>query len=157
MEMSAAKPIANAQNVMQLEHPKLGVIAYSADDIFFFPQGLLGYERQKHYILVEREEHQPFLWMLNTEDTNLNFLIIDPQVFYPEYEPNISKRDLNELQIDNPQSLFMYIIITLDQDIHKSTGNLSAPILLNMTKRIGKQLVLLDDKYSTKYPIHKPE
>lgn len=35
MEMSAAKPIANAQNVMQLEHPKLGVIAYSADDIFF--------------------------------------------------------------------------------------------------------------------------
>lgn len=41
MEMSAAKPIANAQNVMQLEHPKLGVIAYSADDIFFFHRDCL--------------------------------------------------------------------------------------------------------------------
>lgn len=157
MEMSAAKSIASANKPLQINHPKLGNVAYSEDDIFFFPQGLLGYERKKHYILVEREEYSPIVWMLNTDDVGLNFLVINPLFFLQNYDPNISKRDLNELQIDSPQSLYMYVIITLDQDIQNSTGNLSAPILLNMTKRIGKQLVLLDDKYSTKYPIHKTE
>ena len=157
MEVSAVKPIAEATKTMQISHPKLGVINYSEDEVIFFPQGLLGFERKKYYILVERDAYKPFIWMLNIDEPCLNFLMIEPLYFMPDYQPNISKRELNELQIDNPQSLRMYVIITLDDDIHKSTGNLSAPILLNPKKKIGKQLVLLDDKYSTKYPIHKSE
>jgi flagellar assembly factor FliW len=151
------KSVANTNDMLQIEHPKLGMISYTEDDLIFFPQGLLGFEKKKRYILVEREDYDPFVWLLNIDHVGLSFLIVNPRLFLPEYRPNISKRELNELQIDNPQSLHMYVIVTLDQDIFKSTGNLSGPILLNLSKRIGKQLVLLDDKYSTKHPIFKPE
>ena len=73
--------------------------------------------------------------------------------FCPDYAPNISKRDLNELLVENPQSLEMYSIVTMNQDPLISTANLSGPILVNQNKKIGKQLVLLDDRYSTKHRI----
>lgn len=159
MVMTAAKlkSVANTNDVLQIEHPKLGMVSYTEDDMIFFPQGLLGFERKKNYILREHEDNNPFAWLLSTDHKGLSFLIVNPLLFLPEYRPNISKRELNELQIDSPQSLHMYVIVTLDQDIYRSTGNLSGPILLNLSKRIGKQLVLLDDKYSTKHPILKPE
>lgn len=159
MAMTAVrlKPVSNPGETFEIEHHKLGFVRYTKEDMIFFPQGLLGFEKKKHYILVEREEFHPFVWMLSTDEPGLSFLMVNPLIFLPDYSPNISKRELNELQIDSPQSLQMYVIVTLNKDMYKTTGNLSGPILLNISKRIGKQLVLLDDKYSTKHPIIKPE
>jgi len=135
------------------QHSSLGEISYKKDDLLTFPQGLLGFEKKKRYILVEREACHPFQWMLCPDDANVGFLVVNPLIFQPDYSPNISRRELKELEIDNPQSLSMYVIITLKEDFSATTANLSGPILLNAEKKIGKQLVLLDDSYSTKHRI----
>ncbi len=140
-----------------LEHARLGAVEYSPEEVIHFPQGLLGFEKKKHYILVEREEYYPFVWMISVDDPMTSFIVVNPLIFHPEYNPNISKRELNELQIDHPQSLLMYVIVTLNRDPLQTTANLCGPILINVEKKIGKQLVLLDDSYSTKHPILKSE
>ncbi len=156
-ETTARSQTSNSNSVKTLEHPRLGVIEYQDQDRIYFPQGLLGFEKKKYYILVEREEYYPFVWMISTEHAETSFVMVNPLLFLPDYNPNISRRDLNELEIDNPQSLQMYVIVTLNRDAFQSTANLSGPILINTTKKIGKQLVLLDDKYSTKYRILKAD
>lgn len=94
--------------------------------------------------------------MINVDDPMTSFVMVNPLLFHQEYNPNVTKRDLNEIEIENPQSLLMYVIITLKPDASQSTANLRAPILINIKKKIGKQLVLLDDKYSTKHRILNP-
>lgn len=138
---------------MELLHRHLGRVTYSADDVVLFPQGLLGYLKFKKYLFVKAENFLPLVWMISVEDPGVSAVLADPMRFCPDYAPNISKRDLNELLVENPQSLEMYSIVTMNQDPLIATANLSGPILVNQNKKIGKQLVLLDDRYSTKHRI----
>lgn len=139
---------------MEIEHPRLGKIHYLASDIINFPQGLPGYMHLKGYLLIRNEDTEPFVWLVSVEDPEVSFLMVNPLLFCPDYSPNITKRDLTELAIDSPQSLLMYSIVTLHStDILQTTANLCGPILINLAKKIGKQLVLLDDRYSTKHRI----
>jgi flagellar assembly factor FliW len=138
---------------MEIHHRHLGVTSYSEDEIIHFPQGLLGFLKFKRYILLENEELGPLLRMICVDHSDLFFPLLDPRLYCKDYKPNIAKRDLNDLLVENPQSLEMYSIVTLQPDAHLATANLSAPILVNRKQRIGKQLVLLDDRYSTKHRI----
>ncbi len=146
-----------AKKDFELSHKKLGTIQYNEEDIIFFAQGILGFDKKKRYILVERESYLPFIWMISIDDPDVDFLLADPSIFLPSYKPNVSRRDLKELEIEHPQRPKMYVIVTLKQDIYQSTSNLSGPILLNAAKKLGKQLVLLDDSYSTKHRILRAE
>ncbi len=138
---------------MEIQHRHLGRVAYSPEEVVFFPQGLLGFLKYKKYLFVKKEDFAPFVWMVSIEAPEVGFLLAEPMRFCADYVPNITKRDLNELSADNPQSLEMYSIVTVNQDPHLATANLSGPILVNQEKRTGKQLVLLDDRYSTKHRI----
>jgi flagellar assembly factor FliW len=135
---------------MEIHHHYLGRISYNEDDVITFPLGLLGSLKFKRYLLLKAE---PFVWMVSVDNPNLSFPLLDPKRFCPDYNPNITKRDLNEISAENPQSLQMYSIVTIQQDARMTTANLSGPILINREQRIGKQLVLLDDRYSTKHRI----
>jgi flagellar assembly factor FliW len=138
---------------MEIHHQYLGAIAYSDDDVITFPLGLLGFLKFKRYLFVQKSASDPMAWMISVDNPELSFPLLDPKNFCLDYNPNITKRDLNELMAENPQSLRMYSIVTIQQDARMATANLSGPILVNREKRIGKQLVLLDDRYSTKHRI----
>lgn len=139
---------------MEIEHPRIGKVHYSPGDVIKFPQGLPGYIHLKGYLLVRKEETAPFVWLVSVDDPDISFLMVQPLLFCPDYNPNITKRDLTELSIDSPQSLLIYSIITVHAtDVSQTTANLSGPILINLDKKIGKQLVLLDDRYSTKHRV----
>ncbi|KAA3659031.1 MAG: flagellar assembly protein FliW [Calditrichaeota bacterium] len=155
-KVTVEEDVMKDQDCLTLDHKRLGEITYRQDEIITFPQGVLGFEKKKSYIIVDREEYYPFAWMINVDDPMTSFVMVNPLLFQQDYNPNVTKRDLNEIEIDNPQSLLMYVIITLKPDASQSTANLRAPILVNITKNIGKQLVLLDDKYSTKHRILNP-
>jgi len=136
-----------------LTHRHLGRVEYRADEVVHFPLGLLGYLKFKEYLFVRDEEYSPFFWMISVDQADVGFVLVDPLIFCADYAPNITRRDLNELSAESPQSLEMYSIVTMNQDPRLTTANLSGPILVNREKMIGKQLVLLDDRYSTKHRI----
>ncbi|MCG3120827.1 MAG: Flagellar assembly factor FliW [bacterium] len=138
---------------MEIHHQHLGNLKYGEDDVITFPLGLLGFLKFKRYLLLQQNAFAPFVWMVSVDNPNLSFPLLDPKRFCPDYNPNITKRDLSEISAENPQSLQMYSIVTVQQDARSTTANLSGPILVNKEQRIGKQLVLLDDRYSTKHRI----
>jgi flagellar assembly factor FliW len=138
---------------MEIHHQHLGTISYNEDDVITFPLGLLGFLKFKRYLLLKKEASELLVWMVSVDNPDISFPLLEPKRFCPDYNPNITKRDLNEISAENPQSLQMYSIVTVQQDARSATANLSGPILVNEEQRIGKQLVLLDDRYSTKHRI----
>lgn len=138
---------------MEIQHRHLGEVTYSQDEVVTFPQGLLGFLRFKKYIFLQPPGYLPFRWMISIENPEVSFMLMNPLTCCTDYSPNITRRDLNELSAENPQSLEMYSIVTMNLDPRLATVNLSGPILVNKAMKIGKQLVLLDDRYSTKHRI----
>lgn len=128
-------------------------LVYSEDDTISFPSGIPGFENQKEFVIVHIAEFAPFEWLVSTDGSGLRFAIINPMIFRPDYAPNIIKQQLEDLEIKKPQDILLYVIVTIQPNPVESTANLIGPIIINKTKRTGKQIIIDDDKYTTKETI----
>ena len=128
-------------------------LVYSKDDIILFPKGIPGFENKREFVIVQLPDYLPFEWLVCTDGSSLKFAIINPMIFMPDYTPNIVKEQLEDLAIEKPEDILLYAIVTIRENPEDSTANLIGPVIINKTKRIGKQAILDDDKYTTKEKI----
>ncbi len=128
-------------------------LVFSKDDVITFPAGIPGFEDIREFALVHLDEYAPFDWLISTDKSNLRFAIINPMLFKPDYSPNIIKEQLDNLEIEKPEDILLYTLVTIKEDPRESTANLIGPVIINKTKRIGKQIIIDDEKYSTKVKI----
>lgn len=126
-------------------------IVYAKDDIISFPKGIPGFNNSTEFVIIQTPEFAPFEWLVCTDkETKLRFAIINPMLFRPDYSPNIEKEQIEDLEIEKPEDVLLYAIVTIKKNPAESTANLVGPVIINKTKRIGKQIIIDDTKYTTK-------
>jgi len=128
-------------------------LVYSKNDVINFPSGIPGFEKNKEFVIVSLPEYAPFEWLVCVDGTRLRFAIINPLLFAPEYSPNMQKEQIEDLGIENPEDVLFYVIVTIRENPLESTANLIGPVIINRTRKIGKQVIIEDERYSTQEPI----
>jgi flagellar assembly factor FliW len=128
-------------------------LVYSKNDVINFPSGIPGFEKNKEFVIVSLPEYAPFEWLVCVDGTRLRFAIINPLLFAPEYSPNMQKEQIEDLGIENPEDVLFYVIVTIRENPLESTANLIGPVIINRTRKLGKQVIIEDDRYSTQEPI----
>jgi flagellar assembly factor FliW len=128
-------------------------LVYSKTDIISFPAGVPGFEANKEFVMVQIPEYLPFEWLVCIDGTRLRFAVINPLLFMPDYSPDLDKSHLTELKIAKPDEILLYVIVTIRENPLESTANLVGPVLINKKLRLGKQVILEDEKYTTREPI----
>jgi len=128
-------------------------LIYSNDDVITFANGIPGFEKNKKFVLVQIPDFVPFEWLVCIDGSRLRFAIINPMLFCPSYAPKIIKEQLEDLSIEKPEDILLYAIVTIADNPLSSTANLIGPVVINKTKRIGKQIIIEDDRYSTRETI----
>ena len=117
------------------------------------PMGLLGFEQMKDYLLVFNPAEEPFRWLQVKDDPALAFVIIDPFVVKPDYQPDIPQPDVEFLGLAGPDDAMLYNIVTLRGE-GRATVNLKGPVVVNRHTRIGKQVVVANaSEYSVEHPL----
>lgn len=143
---------------MKINTKNFGEIEIEEKDIINFPSGILAFEDQNRFIIIKNnDEENPFHYFQSLNDSNLAFVIIDPFVFKKDYDINISDSIVEKLKIKKPEEVKLYTIVTVPKDLKKMTANLSGPIVINIKENLGGQIVLDDNRYSTKHSIFKKE
>jgi flagellar assembly factor FliW len=128
-------------------------LVYAKEDVITFAHGIPGFENKKEFVLVQIPDFVPFEWLVCVDGSRLRFAVINPLLFCPDYAPNIGKDQLDELHIQKPEDILLYTIVTIGENPLQSTANLIGPVLLNKSKRLGKQVIIEDERYSTQEPI----
>jgi len=128
-------------------------LVYSKDDTISFPSGIPGFEKSRQFVIVSIPEYAPFEWLVCIDGIPLRFAIINPLVFDSSYEPKMVKEQLSDLEIEKPEDLLIYTIVTVKENPIDSTANLVGPIIINRVKRLGKQIIVEDERYTTQEPI----
>jgi flagellar assembly factor FliW len=136
---------------------KIATKAYGLIDVddrqkITFPQGLFGFEKLKDYLLLDAER-QPFYWLQSMDEEDVAFVLVNPFLFRPDYEVNISNEELDGIGIRSPEKALIFSIVTIPQDGSPMTANLQGPIVINRDSRMGKQAILTDDRWKTKHDI----
>lgn len=136
---------------MELQTSRFGQLKVLEDEIYTFSNGIPGFEDQTAFVVIAPEEDQPFSYLQSTTDENLNFVITDPFLFYPEYDFEIPESAVVDLGITSIEQVMVRSIISIRERLDTATINLIAPVVFNLDNRTAKQVVLGRTTYLTKH------
>ena len=117
------------------------------------PMGILGFEQIKDYVLVANPDEAPFAWLQVEDNTALAFVVIDPFVILPEYQPDLPPADVQFLGFKDADDALLLGIVTI-QGNHRATVNLKGPLIINRHTHTGKQVIIANAAdYSVQHPL----
>jgi len=137
---------------MKIDTKAFGIIDVDEKQKIVFPEGLYGFEDYTEFVIFDAE-HQPFYWLQSVGEKEIAFILINPFLFRPDYEVNISNEELNEINITSPEKALIFSIVTIPQDGGPMTANLQGPLVINRENMVGKQAILADIRWKTRHDI----
>ena len=144
------------ESVMKTLHTGFGEITYDPDKVIRFPEGLIGFEHLRKFIVMPVKKDDVLFCIQSVEEAHVAFLLINPCLFFPDYQVRPASGDLEKLGITEDDSYFVMTTITFHKD-KTATLNLLAPVIYTPKTDRAVQVVLEGSGYSTRTPLPKVE
>jgi flagellar assembly factor FliW len=138
---------------MKISTTRFGTLEASENELYTFPDGLLGFERYKRFLLLENPDGGPLKWLQSAEEGGLAFVICDPTLFVPDYRVALRSEEVRPIALDDASRGYVFVILVVPADPQKTTANLQGPLILNLEKRLARQVILPEGNHSTRHPV----
>ena len=138
---------------MNIETSRFGEVEIDENQIFNLPGGMLGFSAEKQYVILDEEDGGPFQWFQSIDNPELAFVMLDPGIAISDYTFEVSVEHLRRLEAKNPKEISVRVLITMTPEFSDVTVNLQGPLLFNMSKLLGLQLVIPDGRFTTRHPL----
>ncbi len=129
---------------MTIHTRRCGVVRYDDNSVVEFPEGLAGFERLRKFIIVPDAETKLFHWLLSIEDESVGFLLVDPA--------RISSQYVSELPAQSPGAM-VYCIVTVREELEKTTVNFKAPVVVDTLAGVGRQLIMNSERFPVEHTL----
>lgn len=141
---------------MKLETAHFGVIEIDDTDFIDFPEGIPGFENSRKFALIGHNSNEsPFFWLQSIDEPSTCFVVTDPFMIYDGYGVDIDSDDEALLEITDVNSVMMLAIVVIPDDMKDARVNLKAPILINVDKKLGKQVIQKNDNLPIRYYLYQ--
>jgi flagellar assembly factor FliW len=141
---------------MYIDTEYFGRIEISDDSVITFPEGIPGFEELRKFTLLDMGgEFANLFWLQSAEKPEICFVVTDPFVIYNGYEVNIPDDDLELLEITSPETILALVIMVISEDPGEIRVNLKAPVIINLEKKLGKQILQQDESLPIRYYLNR--
>ena len=138
---------------MNIDTKPYGTIEIDQSKTVNFDQGLFGFEDKTDYVIIGKQEEQPFEWLQSLHDPELAFVIIQPHFIRENYQLSVLPDDLQDVGADDTQDVITYVIVTIPEDPDQMTVNLKGPLIVNQQTFQGKQVINQVDEYTVRHRV----
>lgn len=118
---------------------RFGQVQTKQEDIIVFPQGLIGFEASRQWLILPDPENSEVLWLQSLAQPQVALPLVSPRRFAPEYKVGVSSRSLAPLHLRSSDRVF--IMNVMSKSGKTLTLNLRSPIVINLTKRLACQVI----------------
>lgn len=129
---------------MLLHTTRFGTIQVETDDVFLFSNGLIGLEDFRRWVLLADAENDAVGWLQSTSHPDVAVAVVSPRRFVANYQVRIPRAELAHLELDELDRAFVLSLVSRNQ--LGLTLNLRAPVLFNLDRRLGRQVVTIDEQ-----------
>ncbi len=137
---------------MKTINTRFGEVEYDPSHIIHFPEGLVGLDQLKNFLVMPNKKQGPLFWIQCVDDPAFAFLVTDPTNFFLDYLVLPDENEREKLGIAENGACFVLSIVSVSE--HKEiTLNLSGPILYAPETNKGLQVILEDPRYDTRTPL----
>ena len=112
-------------------------------EIICFPAGLVGFEDCRSWVLLTPRVGDRVLWLQSIQRGEIALPLVDPRTFVPEFTLRIGQSDwaaMGKRETDPLQ-----VLVAVGNTPSGISLNLLAPLVMNCHRRIGRQVVNLEN------------
>ena len=131
-----------------------GEIEVDEADIITFEKGIMPFEDDKRFVLLDDEKDGvPFMWLQSLDQEGLAWAVINPFLFKPDYDFELTEAFISEIGLEDPKDIAVFSVINIPDNVRFITANLMSPIIVNGKNRKGSQFVMTDERYHARHNI----
>ncbi|MFN8791417.1 MAG: flagellar assembly protein FliW [Bdellovibrionales bacterium] len=138
---------------MFIQTSRFGQVQLTNDDVLTFPEGLLGFQDLKTFVLLDDPNDDIFAWLQSCESPAIAFPVLEPELFAENYKVNLNRTDTESLGLSSNGRARKFCIVTIPDDPTQMTANMKAPIVINVENKKARQCVLQDNNLAIREPI----
>ena len=125
---------------------------------FEFTPGMYGFPDVKSFVVADIPGGGDLIKsMVALDRPGVGFTLVFPFAFFSDYAPDIPDEDIRDLGAEKPEDVLVMVIANVPDRFKDTTVNLKAPIVFNPHTRKARQVILQDDRYSTRHRLFKAE
>jgi len=136
---------------MNVSTSRFGTIEVEDDRVINFESPLLGFSEYRRFALLQPADESAFYWLQSVDSPELAFVVTDPTLFVTGYEVPIRQDQLETLALESLDDAQVLVIVNKYGEC--LTGNLQGPIVVNTMTGAAEQLVLADQRWSTRHKL----
>ncbi len=143
-----------SEEPIQVQTTRFGTINVNKKRIIEFPEGILGFPKQKRFTILEHKPDSPFCWLQSLEDPALAFVLTSPFLVLPDYLKGLGGPYEEILEGVGKGETALFVLVTIPPGrVEDMTANLLGPIVIDIASRKGRQIVLANSPYSPRHPL----
>ena len=128
---------------MNINTSRFGALEFPMAETICFPAGLIGLEDCRSWVLLSARPDDRVIWLQSTQQAEIALPLVDPRTFVPAFTLQVEPIDwaaLGKREADAVQ-----VLVTVGGKEPDLSLNLLAPLVINCNRRIGRQVINLDD------------
>ncbi len=109
-----------------------------------FRDGLPGFPHNHRFVMAQRPDEKPFVWLHSITEPFLHFALVDAYAWNKDYLLEVDDSELEELGSVDPMDYAVYFILRIQKKNGRTTleAKPEAPILVNVRTRQARQVVV---------------
>lgn len=135
-------PVLGWELGMLVQTTRFGQIRSTQEEVIIFPNGLIGFESSRHWVIVPDPENSNVAWLQSIAESQVALPLVSPRKFAPDYKVCVPQRELTPLGLRSTDQIFVLTVVS--KSGKTLTANLRSPIIINLTKRIACQVIATD-------------
>lgn len=136
---------------MLVQTSRFSSVAFEPEDVILFPAGLIGMPQERRWVLLADASADAVAWLQSLETPDLAVPVVSPRRFVSGYRLRVTRSELSQLELAENHQAFVLGVVAKNGD--SLTVNLKAPLVINLDKRLGRQVLATDDQ-PLRYELH---
>ena len=125
----------------------------AVNDVHFI-MPLPGFPEARHFVLEPVDQQGDVLSRLRSVDQEgLEFVVALPDAFFPDYAPELDDTTAERLGLSSAEDAVVLVILTVAEQIERTTANLMAPVVINRHSGDAVQALLITSGYDIRTPL----
>ncbi len=139
-----------SRTVAAVDEPARGD-ARQLGGVVWFPRGLLGFADVREYRISDGPGTGLF-WLTGLSPGAPTFLLTDPFVYFDGLALDLSRAQVEEIEAEQPTEVAVLAVTVPNSETGTWTANLQGPVVINVARALGTQVVLSDESLGVNRP-----
>jgi flagellar assembly factor FliW len=127
---------------MDISTPRFGTLTVRNADILQLEQGLIGLRHCRRWVVLADAQNAALGWLQSIDSPEVALGVVSPRLFVPDYQLRVARKDLAPLELPSAQEAQVVVIVSRHEE--GLALNLRAPLVINVEKRRGRQVIAKD-------------